>query len=66
MRFGVCTPLYNDVNLDDEGDVLVYSTMAKPIDTEPEEVGTWGSSEAEPNHESVEPEAIELVSVPVE
>jgi hypothetical protein len=55
LRIGVCTPLYNDVNLDDEGDILVYSTMAKTIDTEPEEVGSWVSSEVRPNQsESVE------------
>lgn len=57
LRFGVCTPLYNEVNLDDEGDVLVYSTMMKPIDVDVEEITTWGSSENDPSETSTPSES---------
>jgi hypothetical protein len=51
LRIGVCTPLYNDVNLDDEADVATYNTPMWELDNEAQEIFEWVSSEADQNHQ---------------
>jgi hypothetical protein len=65
LRFGVCTPLYRDVDFDQELDVATYVTMGSPQSSDPHEIGEWQcSDDDQPTTETSPPTSEPPVSEP--
>jgi hypothetical protein len=45
IRGGVCTPLYRDVDFEQELDVATYVTMGSRQSSDPHEIGEWQCSD---------------------